>query len=86
MKVWEKMLEDERKRFDHQRKMIDEEELRTVDAMKHFVETGFCSDTGYAMYCVRCPFRIECNVCKIKNGRVLSREYLKEGLMREVEK
>lgn len=86
MKLWEKMLENERKRFDHQRKMIDEEERRTVDAMKHFVETGFCNDTGYTMYCTRCPFRIECNACNIKNGKILSSEYLKKRLMSEVEK
>ena len=81
MKLWEKMLEEERERFDYMRKKIDEDEKRAIDAIQHFVETGLCRE----MNCIRCPFRIECNACNIKNGKVLGSEYLKKRLTSEVE-
>lgn len=80
MKLWEKMLKDEYSRFERMRKEIDANEIKMVDAITLFAETGRCREVN----CIRCPFRIECNACNIKNGKVLSSEYLKERLMSEV--
>lgn len=81
MKVWEKMLKDEYSRFERMRKEIDANEIKMVDAITLFAETGRCRD----MDCDRCPFNIECSAHNLQNGKILNKEYLKEKLTREVE-